>query len=140
MFTKILVGLDGSPGSLRAMDAAAEIAQKFGATLHALSVIEPAARYAGTVGEVDEELTAAETYFRGIHEQARQIAAAHNLTLDVEVRHGHAAQTLADVTREGEYDLVVLGHSGLSRVWGSFLGTTTDKVSRYAACSVLIVR
>jgi hypothetical protein len=37
-------------------------------------------------------------------------------------------------------DLVVIGHSGLSGVWGLFLGTTAEKVSRHAACSVRIVR
>ena len=140
MFTRILVGLDGSPGSLRAMEAAAEIAQRFGASLHAFSVIEPAARYAGTVGEVNEESAAAETYFRGVQEQARRIAGAHAVPLNVEIVHGHAAQTLADATRAGRFDLLVLGHSGHSGVWGSFLGTTTDKVSRHADCSVLIVR
>ncbi len=35
-------------------------------------------------------------------------------------------------------DLIVLGHSGHSAVWGRFLGTTAEKVSRHAHCSVLI--
>jgi hypothetical protein len=35
---------------------------------------------------------------------------------------------------------VVIGHTGHSGVWGLFLGTTAEKVSRHAACSVLIVR
>jgi hypothetical protein len=48
------------------MEVAAEIAEKFGASLDALSVIEPSACYAGTVGEVDEERAAAEIHFRGV--------------------------------------------------------------------------
>jgi nucleotide-binding universal stress UspA family protein len=36
--------------------------------------------------------------------------------------------------------LVVVGHTGHSGVWGRFLGTTAEKVSRHAAGSVLIVR
>ncbi len=37
-------------------------------------------------------------------------------------------------------DLIVLGHSGHSAVWGPLLGAVTEKVSRHAPCSVLIVR
>ncbi|MER3436530.1 MAG: universal stress protein [Chloroflexota bacterium] len=140
MFHKILVGLDGSVGSMRAMEVAAALAREFGAALHALSVIEPAARYAGTVGEVNEEREAAEAYMGQVQERARQIAAEHGVSVETKTVHGHAAQTLAEQTRIGGYDLLVLGHSGHSGVWGSFLGTTADKVSRHAACSVLIVR
>ena len=41
---------------------------------------------------------------------------------------------------EGKVDLILVGHSGLSGVWAAFLGTTAEKVSRHAPCSVLIVR
>jgi nucleotide-binding universal stress UspA family protein len=140
MFTKILVGLDGSPGSFRAMEVAAALAREFRAALHALSVIERDPRFAATVGEVDEEREAAEAYMGQVQERARQIAAEHGVTVEATTVHGHAAQNLAERTKSGGYDLLVLGHSGHSGVWGTFLGTTTDKVSRHAACSVLIVR
>ncbi len=35
---------------------------------------------------------------------------------------------------------MLVGHSGLSGVWAALLGTTAEKVSRHAPCSVLIVR
>jgi nucleotide-binding universal stress UspA family protein len=41
---------------------------------------------------------------------------------------------------ELDADLIVIGHSGHSGVWGLFLGTTAEKVSRHAPCSILIVR
>jgi len=44
------------------------------------------------------------------------------------------------VAQEGKFDLILVGHSGLSGVWAKFLGTTAEKVSRHAPCSVLIVR
>jgi nucleotide-binding universal stress UspA family protein len=70
----------------------------------------------------------------------RQIAANHGVSVETMTAYGHAAQTLAEKTRHGVYDLLVLGASGHSGVWGPFLGSTTDKVSRHAGCSVLIVR
>jgi nucleotide-binding universal stress UspA family protein len=62
MFKHLLVGVDGSPGSLRAMDVAAVMAAEHAATLAALTVIDRDPRFAATVGEVDEELAAGETY------------------------------------------------------------------------------
>ena len=62
------------------------------------------------------------------------------IELKSEIRAGHAARTIIDFTREGGFDLVVLGSSGHSKVWAMFLGTTAEKVSRHVPCTVLIVR
>jgi nucleotide-binding universal stress UspA family protein len=56
------------------------------------------------------------------------------------LRPGHPAKTIIQVAKDGKFDLVLVGHSGLSGVWAAFLGTTAEKVSRHARCSVLIVR
>jgi nucleotide-binding universal stress UspA family protein len=136
-----LVAFDGSAGSARALEAAAVMAREYGlAALHALAVAEPGPRFAATVGEVDEDREAAEAHYRELLEQARRVATEHGVELEGKVVHGHTAQRIVEEARAGGYDLLVLGHSGHSGVWGQFLGTTTDKVSRHAPCSVLIVR
>ncbi|MGH2615419.1 MAG: universal stress protein [Thermomicrobiales bacterium] len=140
MFKKILVGVDGSAGSMRALEVAAGLARQSGATLHTLTVIDRDPRFAATVGEVDEERATAESDARQVQERARQVAIAHGLAIDTLSAHGHTAQALVERTKSGGYDLLVLGASGHSGVWGPFLGSTTDKVSRHAAASVLIVR
>ena len=141
MFRKILVAFDGSAGSSRALEVAAVMAREYGLpTLHAVSVAEPPPRFAATVGEVDEEREAAEEHYRQLHEQARRVAAEHGVALAGTIVHGHAARMIVEQARAGGCDLLVMGHSGHSGVWGQFLGTTTDRVSRHAPCSVLIVR
>jgi nucleotide-binding universal stress UspA family protein len=35
-------------------------------------------------------------------------------------------------------DLLVLGRSGHSQIWGRFMGTTAERVARHVECSVLI--
>jgi hypothetical protein len=51
----------------------------------------------------------------------------------------HSSPSLGKLSEVG---IVYLGseESGLSEVWARFLGTTAEKVSRHAACCVLIVR
>ena len=41
MFKKILVPVDGSEGSWRALDTAVELGKKFGGELHVINVIQP---------------------------------------------------------------------------------------------------
>jgi len=42
--------------------------------------------------------------------------------------------------KEGGYDLIVVGHSDHSELWGRLLGDTADRISDHAHCSVLIVK
>ena len=57
-----------------------------------------------------------------------------------EKRFGHPAQALVHYVKESHIDLLVIGHTGHSKLWGTFLGTTADKVVRHAESSVLVVR
>jgi nucleotide-binding universal stress UspA family protein len=89
------------------------------------------------VGGRDEER---DTYYTEIQADAKRIAAEHGLELATRIEAGHPAQTIVRVAKEGGYDLVVMGHTGHSSVWGTFMGTTAEKVTRHVTCSVLVVR
>jgi nucleotide-binding universal stress UspA family protein len=52
MFKKILVGNDGSEGAKKALRVAIEMAKRYGAELHSISVEEDLPHYAAIVGEV----------------------------------------------------------------------------------------
>jgi nucleotide-binding universal stress UspA family protein len=140
MYRRILVGLDGSEGSRRALDCALDLAELTGAALHALSVEEHLPAFAGTVGEVQDAQRFANQYFRGIHEEAAALAARRGRALTHEIVPGHVAQTLMRVAREGGFDLIILGHAGHSALAHLFLGSTADRVVEHAQCAVLIVR
>jgi nucleotide-binding universal stress UspA family protein len=60
--------------------------------------------------------------------------------MQADIRAGHPAQEIVRAADDRGADLIVVGHSGHSWVWGRFLGGTAEKVSRHAVCSVLIVR
>ncbi|MBX5490887.1 MAG: universal stress protein [Chloroflexi bacterium] len=139
-FRKILVGFDGSAGARRALAQALRLATSDGATVHVLTVIEHLPRYAATVSEMDDALAEAERQVALLQAEARRAADLARVPIESVRRAGHPAKTLVDYAREGGFDLLVLGHAGHSSVWGSFLGTTCDKVVRHAPCSVLIVR
>ena len=53
---------------------------------------------------------------------------------------GHAAQSILQKAVERGYDLIVIGHTGHSGVWGTLLGSTTARVVDQAPCDVIVVR
>ena len=140
MFRKILLAYDGSAGAKRALDVALKLTTTFGAELWAIAVEERLPHYAATVSEVQEEKEFANHYFQKALSVAYLRALHAGVELKSEIRAGHAARTIIDFTKEGSFDLVVLGSSGHSKAWVMFLGTTAEKVSRHVPCTCLLVR
>ncbi len=140
MYRKILLAYDGSEGAKRALEAGLELARIHAAELWALVVQEHLPHFSGTIDEVEEEKKFADQHYGQLLEYARLRARNAGIELKSLMRPGHPAQTIIAAAREGKFDLVLVGHSGISGVWAAFLGTTAEKVSRHAPCSVLIVR
>lgn len=140
MFKNILVGYDGSKGSQLALRRAVVLAREYGARLTALWVREPLPRYTDLPGEPESEVEAAEEYFQERQKEVAQMAAEHGLAITCETRRGHPAKTIVQVAVELGCDLIVVGHSDHSELWGRLLGDTADRISDHAHCSVLIVK
>lgn len=140
MFRKILLAYDGSEGANRALEVGIGLAKTHGAELWAVAVQEKLPRFSGTIDEVQEEKQFADEQYGKLLEAAKVKAKEAGGELKTLMRPGHPAQTIVAVAKEGNFDLVLVGHTGLSGAWAAFLGTTAEKVSRHAPCSVLIVR
>jgi nucleotide-binding universal stress UspA family protein len=69
-FKRVLVAVDGSEGSEKALDCAVSICQAIDATLTALAVEGKLPAYAGSIGEVDEVKHEKDAYFKGVLERA----------------------------------------------------------------------
>jgi nucleotide-binding universal stress UspA family protein len=138
-FEKILVAIDGSACSDHAFAKALELAAITHAKLTALAVEGPLPAYAATVGEVDEVKREKDSFFRALADAARAQGELAGVQIDVDVRPGHPAELIPRVAREGEYDLIVLGHRG-HFVRDRLLGSTADRVAEQAHCPVMIVR
>jgi nucleotide-binding universal stress UspA family protein len=140
MFTTVLVAFDGSPGAKRALEAAVEFAHGEGADLVGLTVQVPLARNGASAEETNEERELDTRASQVLVEEAAAYAAGRGRRMRTVVRVGHPAREIVQAAAEESADLIVLGHSGHSGVWGRFIGTTAEKVSRHATASVLIVR
>lgn len=138
---RVLVPVDFSTHSRKAVAYATAFARQFSATLTFLHVIQVNYAY-GEFGAID--FTSLEREMRGGAEKelAAQVAAATaaGLTADSLVREGSPAKVIADVARELGSDLVVIsthGYTGLKHV---LMGSIAEQVVRYTPCPVLVVR
>ncbi|MBI2846673.1 MAG: universal stress protein [Chloroflexi bacterium] len=141
IFKYILIAFDGSESSRKSLDTGLAMAKAFGAKVALLSVEEYVPRVPGEIGEVKEEKERQNEYCSGIQREARELAKIRGLDFErADILVGHVAQNIINHAKTIQCDLIVMGHSGRSGVWGAFLGTTAEKVSRYAHCTVVIVR
>ncbi len=140
MFKNILVGYDGSKGGKAALNGAAALAEKFSSSVTAVWVREPLPRYSDLPGEFEEEAGVADEYFQARQKEVAEIGGQYGISIACETCAGHPAKAILKFAAEGHYDLIVVGHSDHSELWGRLLGDTADRISDHAQCSVLVVK
>ncbi len=140
MFARIVLAYDGSAGAQRALNAAAGLAAEMGSEVVVVSVEDHLPHYGATVGEVDEERAFEQRIAQRCLTEASARLDEAGVKTRTEIRAGHAAQEIVRAATDHAATLIVVGASGHSGVWGRFLGSTTEKVSRHAPCAVLIAR
>jgi nucleotide-binding universal stress UspA family protein len=135
MVANILVPVDFSDCSKKALQYAIPFARQFGATLTLLHAVP---RYPAAPEVVLLETELVEAAEAQLTELGRTIdRAVPSRTL---VRLGTPHLEIIIVAKEFSFDLIIIsthGHAGLARV---FLGSTAEKVVRHAPCPVLVVR
>ena len=139
MYTKILVAIEASEGSKRALAAAVGLARTFGAELHSVAVEGHLVAYDDTMDEGDEDKADRDALFERVGREAAQYAADHGVQLHSAMIMGDAAHEIVRFAEEGLFDLLVLGHTGHSHRY-FLVGSTTAKVVDHARCSVLVVK
>ncbi len=140
MFKKILIANDGSAGARLALRVAVDLAKRYGAELHSISVEEGIPHYAATIGEVDEFKKEANEYFKKVNDDAIELAKKEGIELRPHVITGHEVETIVNFARDGEFDLLVIGFMGHSRIFGRVWGSTSQSITRLAPCTVVVVK
>lgn len=140
MFKKILIANDGSDGAKKAFRSALALAKTFGAELQSISIKERPSHFAETVGEVVEEQEEADRFYARVTAEAKEIALREGLELKCTVLPGHEVETIIRFTRDGGFDLLVVGFMGHSRAFGRIWGGTSQNLVKTSPCSVLVAK
>jgi nucleotide-binding universal stress UspA family protein len=147
MYSNVLICVDGSEAARRAANAGAEIAAKFDAELHIMTVTKPykvsprlkqflqAENLMGEPKYVLDEMT------KGIIAEGRKHAETSNVRkIETHIVEGKPARTIVEFARDEGVDVIVMGSRGVGETEGSMLGSVSHKVSSLAHCTVVVVR
>jgi nucleotide-binding universal stress UspA family protein/CBS-domain-containing membrane protein len=140
MFTRIVVGVDGSRVAEGTAQAAISLAAQSRAQVHLVSVVEELPRNISAREEVAREETEARQYFAGCHARLQREAERQGGALQAQIQVGHEVQQLLTALTSLKADLLIIGHARHSSVSGIGLGSTASQLLRHAPCSVLIAR
>ncbi len=136
---QIAVGLDGSESSWKAFSEALELAQHKSVPLHIISIQESVEASYNASEVLASEHTAHEKLEK-LQIKARLKAENEGVAVVSAIASGNSAQAMVEYVKEHEINLLVVGDTGHSSIWGALLGTTAEKIVRQAPCSVMIVR
>jgi nucleotide-binding universal stress UspA family protein len=134
----ILVPIDLSDESYRALEFALPLAQRFGATVHVVHVYE-GARQLSSIATAPGLFSDGEIA-RRVSKEARRRGGGAPHPRNCHVRSGKPFREVVAAAEELKADLIVIathGHGGLKHL---MLGSTAEKTVRYARCPVLVVR
>lgn len=147
MYKKMVVPVDGSETSWRALRQAVELGNKFGGSeIVVLTVIQPYNNAALLAVPLDHNVISQsnadlERIGNEVLKKAREIVGKDypgKVSFEMEV--GHPSERILAITKECGADAIIIGSRGLSGIAEFFLGSVSSKISQYANVPVLIVK
>ena len=135
----VVVGIDGSPGSMTALRFGLEEARLRGTTLHVVAAWQlPAMAYAGGAGVGVADLSAElNTRAGNAVDEALDGIDVGDVPVEQHVLEGHPAGVLVDAGAGA--DLLVVGSRGLGGFARMLLGSVGHEVAHHAPCPTVIV-
>lgn len=141
---RIMLALDGSPGSVVARDLVAALPLPAGAIMLLLTAFDAPADWTPTRGSTDYWMRGTSEAVRGeMHEQLRELGkplVREDREVEHEVVEGRAADAISAAAREHGVDLIVMGSRGRGPIGTMLLGSVAAEVAAQAPCPVLVAR
>jgi len=149
LIRNVLVAVDGSENSDRALDFALDLAEKFGASMTILNVSESLAMSAVPQESANYPSSNTAAFAKDLRAIQNEIVSKDldharsvkpNLPVSSILKEGDAALEIVNTAKDGGFDVIVVGHRGLSNLRERLLGSISEKVAHNAPCPVVIVK
>ena len=141
---KIIVAVDGSEHSMRAVEKAKEIGKAFGSTIILVHVVERIRMYsAESAAVIRSELDIMDkrkSDSRRMLENLKSEFETLGLTVETNSLEGDVPHELLDFIKATDADLVILGSHGVKGIRQFTLGSVVSRITHHVDKSVMIVR
>ena len=138
MIKKILVALDGSKNSIRALNNAIQLAKQTGASITGISVIQAFPTEMGLVKTVIGKTL--NKHYKHFMQIARAMCTKKGVEFFDVVEYGEEGRTIVSFAQKNNFNLIVIGSRGMGKVRELFLGSTSNYVIHSSKIPVLIVK
>ncbi len=140
MFENLLLAIDGSEHAMKAAQAASNLANAMNSqTLRIVVAYDTIPVHIGDP-YMQNAVNARISETEEILQRAVQVVWAVSAQIYTEMIEGNPAETILEVARSRNSDLIIMGARGLGKLAGLPIGGTSQKVLSLAPCPVLIVR
>src|SRR4051794_9372789 len=142
VYDRVVVGSDGTPTSLYAVDRAAEVAEAAQARLVVVTAYRDDAPGASahTAQGVHRDLYGVDAGRRALGASVTGLTRERARYIEQRLVAGDPAQALLDTVGGNPANLIVVGNRGLGATEGELLGSVARDVVKKAVCDVLVVQ
>jgi len=138
MFNRIIVAIDGSEHSNRAVSCARELTERFGASLWLVHAY-PQTSDLRSYEQFGKLIARRKRAGQSILDEARIFLGEINFEINEELLEGPEAEAILSVTEIQKIGLILMGTRGLGSLEGILLGSVSRKVTHHASCPVMLV-
>lgn len=144
---KILVAVDGSEHSKKAVELAADMGKKWGAEVYLIHVNEERHVPEGFKEYAKVERVESGRYFELVCRQDQFLGEAEARLKEAGIKttapicaFGDAADEIIKAAKTKEVDMIVMGSRGLGRFSVTVMGSVSNKVCNHAPCTCITVK
>ena len=138
MFNNILLAVDGSEYSHRAIEYAKSLTERYEANLWLVHVFS---HTSDLLGYQDFEKLYAKRKSAGqaVLDRAKKILGSTTFKVHEELMEGSEAEAILKVAENHQADLIIMGTRGFGAVKGMLVGSVSRKVIHLSTCPVMVV-
>jgi len=141
VFTNILIALDGSEASQRALSRAVDEAKVWNARLQAIYIVETGLFSSLPLDNTVEIMyRVLEKEGKAVLEKARKFAASQDVTLNTHIKQGHAGSEIVALAEKEKSDLIMVGSHGKSNTDRLLIGSVSTFVVTHSKVTTMVVR
>jgi nucleotide-binding universal stress UspA family protein len=138
MFNNILLAVDGSEYSHRAIEYAKSLTERYEANLWLVHVFS---HTSDLLGYQDFEKLYAKRKSAGqaVLDRAKKLLGSTTFKVHEELMEGSEAEAILKVAENHQADLIIMGTRGFGAVKGMLVGSVSRKVIHLSTCPVMVV-
>jgi len=140
IYKKIILAVDGSEVSRKALKHAVELTKQNNGMLIAIHIIP-------SMNLMDIEAFKPGSLRKVLHQEGekilsevKELAKKEGVKVQTRIEAGVPFEKICEITRDSDGDLIVMGSHGKTGIQKLLMGSVTERVIGYAPCPVLVVR